>query len=255
MATLDRSDALFRYLLRLGDTALVLGHRLSEWCGHGPVLEEDIALANVALDLTGQANELLTYAAEVEGRGRDADALAFLRDGFDFRNLLLAEQPNGDFGRTMVRQLLFDAHDLELQAALQGSTDSRLAAIAGKAVKEAAYHFKHSADWVIRLGDGTDESHARVAAALDALWPYTGEMFQSDDAHAALQAAGIAPDLQALRLRWRARIDAVLAEATLAAPAEGWMQAGGIAGRHSEHLGHLLATMQFLQRAYPGARW
>jgi ring-1,2-phenylacetyl-CoA epoxidase subunit PaaC len=247
--------ALFEYLLRLGDSSLVLGHQVSEWCGHAPELEEDIALANVALDLTGQADAFLAYAARIEGEGRDADALAFRRDAWDFRNLLLCERPNGDFAHTIVRQFLFDSWQAELYAALTRSADAELAGIAGKAVKEAAYHLRHSGEWVVRLGDGTDESHARAQAALDAFWPFTGEMFETGAPVAELIAARIVPDMAPIRDAWTRTLDDVLAQATLAKPASGWMQTGGAKGRHGEELGHLLATMQFLPRAYPGAKW
>ena len=246
---------LVEYLLRLGDTGLVLGHRLSEWCGHGPALEEDMALTNIALDLVGQARLFLTYAGEVEGKGRTEDDLAYLRDAYDYRNLLLVEQPNGDFAHTIARQFLFDAFNVGLMAELTGSRDDRLAAIAAKSLKEVTYHVRHSSEWVIRLGDGTGESRARTEAALDDLWAYTGEMFAMDDVDEAMVATGIGVDLAALKPDWDRRVDGVLAEATLARPADGWMQSGGKRGRHGEHLGHLLAEMQFLQRAYPGATW
>ncbi len=261
------TDALFSYLLRLGDTSLVLGHRLSEWCGHAPELEEDIALTNVALDLVGHARMLLTYAGTVEGRGRDEDRLAYHRDILDYRNHLLVEQPNRDFGHTIVRQFLHDAWAVELYERLAASRDAGLAGIAAKAVKEARYHVRHSGEWLVRLGDGTAVSRARVADALDRLWSYTGEMFETDAAEGAdggsdggvgedeLVRAGIAADPAALRAAWNARVDAVLADATLPRPADGWMRTGGRAGQHSEHLGYLLAEMQFLPRAYPDATW
>ncbi|MBV8915827.1 MAG: phenylacetate-CoA oxygenase subunit PaaC [Acetobacteraceae bacterium] len=246
---------LFEYLLRLGDNCLILGHRVSEWCGHGPVLEEDLALANVALDLLGQAKLWLSLAAEVEGRGRDADKLAFLRDAREFRNALLLEQKNGDFGFTMVRQFFFDAwHYLALDA-LSGSTDARIAEVAAKAVKEVTYHLERSRDWIIRLGDGTDESHRRVQKAVDVLWPYTGELFEADAVEQALVADRVAPDPASLRQPWLDLVSATLEQATLKQPESGWMQHGGRTGLHSEHLGYLLAEMQFLQRAYPGATW
>ena len=247
--------ALFEYLLRLGDSSLVLGQRLSEWCGHGPELEEDIALINVALDLIGQARSLLSRAGEVEGLGRDEEALAFLRDGTDYRNLLLVEQPNGNFADTIARQFLFDAFNLDLLDALTGSRDEVLAAIAGKSVKEATYHLRHSSEWVIRLGDGTPLSHDRMQSALDGLWMYSGELFEMDQLESGLAEAGIAADRAALRPSWDARVNAVLEAATLQRPDDGWMQSGGLRGRHSEHLGHLLAEMQHLQRAHPGAEW
>ncbi|SMH44690.1 1,2-phenylacetyl-CoA epoxidase subunit PaaC [Azospirillum agricola] len=251
----DRQQALFGYALRLGDTSLVLGHRLSEWCGHAPELEEDIALTNVALDLVGHARLLLSYAGETEGKGRDEDRLAYRRDVFDYRNHLLVEQPNRDFGHTIVRQFLHDSWAAELYGRLAASADATLAGIAAKAAKEVRYHVRHSADWLIRLGDGTDVSRARVADALERLWPYTGEMFERDPAEETLVAAGIVPDPAELRAAWNARVSAVLDEATLERPADGWMQKGGRRGEHSEHLGYLLAEMQFLPRAYPDAVW
>jgi ring-1,2-phenylacetyl-CoA epoxidase subunit PaaC len=249
------SDARFRYLLRLADTSLVLGQRLGEWVGHAPALEEDLGLANLSLDLIGQARLLLAYAGELEGKGRDEDQLAFLRDGTDFFNVTLAEQPNGDFAHTIVRQLLLDAWQLELYEELQHSSDERLAAIASKALKETRYHFRYSAGWVVRLGDGTAESKTRVQAALDELWRFTGELFTTDEIDAAMVAQKVAPDLATLKPRWQARIDEVLGEATLGRPADTAYPWHGKSGRHTEHLGYLLAEMQFLQRAYPGAQW
>jgi ring-1,2-phenylacetyl-CoA epoxidase subunit PaaC len=249
------SAALFETLLRLGDNTLILGHRVSEWCGHAPVLEEDIALANTALDLIGQTQMWLGLAGEVEGRGRSADDLAYLRDAGAFRNLLLVERPNGDFGATVMRQFLFDAWHIEMLRALERACDPRVAEIAAKAGREVAYHVERSADLVIRLGDGTDESHARMQRALDDLWPYAGEMFLGDATDAAANGAGIAPEPASLRPLWDATVDAVLAEATLRRPAGHFAHKGGKQGRHTEHLGHILAQMQFLQRAYPGAVW
>ena len=249
------SQQLFTYLLRLADDHLILGQRLGERCGHAPTLEEDIGLANIGLDLIGQARTLYTYAGEVEGLGRDEDRLAFLRYERDYANALLVEQPNGDFAVTIVRQLLFSAFMLPYWRALQGSSDATLAAIAGKAVREAEYHVRHSAEWVIRLGDGTPESHRRSQEALERLWPYSGELFEMDETTSALAEAGVAPDATALRDGWNATLDRVLAEATLARPKDGWMQTGGRAGRHSEHLGHILSEMQYLQRTYPNASW
>lgn len=256
-------DPHFEYLLRLGDNALVLAQRLGEWIGHGPVLEEDIALANVGLDLLGQGRLWLGLAGEVEasvaGRGRTEDELAFLRDGGAFRNLQLVELPNGDFAVTMARQFYFDQAHLLLLRELVSSSDARVAEIAAKAAKEVAYHAERSADWVVRLGDGTAESHARMQRALDRLWPYTGEMFAGDAVDAAIAAAGIGPDPMSLHAPWLAAVDAVCAEATLARPQGEWMQGGngrgGKQGVHTEHLGHLLAEMQFLQRSYPGVQW
>jgi ring-1,2-phenylacetyl-CoA epoxidase subunit PaaC len=246
---------LLQYTLRLADTALILGHRLSEWVGHAPVIEEDLAFGNMGLDLIGQARSLYSYAGEVEGKGRDEDALAYLRDAGDYRNILLVEQPNGDFAATMVRQLFYAAFAHPYFEALMRSKDATLAAIAAKAVKEMAYHLRHSAEWTIRLGDGTDESHARAQDAVNELWPYTGEMFEVDQIERALVEAGIAVDPTALRMNWNNTIEQVLSEATLTRPGDAYMQSGGRAGRHSEHLGHILAELQFVQRAYPGATW
>jgi ring-1,2-phenylacetyl-CoA epoxidase subunit PaaC len=248
-------DALFEYALRLGDNCLILGQRLGAWVGHAPVLEEDIALANVALDMIGQARLWLELAGEAEGKGRSADDLAYHRDAGALRNLLLVEQPNGDFAHTMVRQFLFDAWHLHLLAALAGAADTRVAGIAGKAVKEASYHLARSTGLVTSLGDGTDESQARMQTALDNLWPYAGEMFMADDVDEAMSAAGIAPALEDLRAEWDAHVSRTLAEATLSQPEAGYLQKGGKRGVHTEHLGYLLAEMQFLQRAYPGATW
>lgn len=243
------------YTLRRADDALILGHRLSEWCGHGPMLEEDMALANMGLDLLGQARSLYQYAGEQQGKGRDEDQLAFFRDAADYQNLLLAELPNGDFGRTIVRQFLYSAFVDPYWRAMMGSSDPTLAAIAAKAEKESAYHLRHSAEWVIRLGDGTDESRARAQEALDGLWAYTGEMFERDEAERGLMAAGVAVDPESLRPGWESTVDSVLAEATLTRPAATPTQTGGRQGRHSEHLAPLLAEMQVLQRTYPGATW
>ena len=248
--------ALFRFLLRMGDNALVLGHRISEWCGHAPSVEEDIALANVALDLIGQTRMWLSLAAEVEGRGRSEDDLAFLRDAWDFRNFLLVEQPNGDFGQTIMRQCLFDVWHLLQLGVLGESSEPRIAEIAQKALKEVTYHCERSAGTVIGLGDGTEESHGRMQAALNGLWRYSGEMFVSDETDAEMAARGIAPEPGTLRDAYVDRVDAILDEATLVPPETNPIRSGGRGGiRHSEHLGHMLAEMQFLQRAYPGAEW
>lgn len=250
------TQPLFEFLCRMGDNTLVLGHRVSEWCGHSPVLEEDIALANTALDLIGQTQMWLGLAGEVEGKDRSADDLAMLRDAWDFRNVLLAEQPNGDFGQTMMRQFLFDHWHLLMLQELSKSSDARIAAIAAKAVKEVQYHVERSTDTVIGLGDGTAESHRRMQAALDLLWPYVGEMFAADEIDAAMLDQGIAPDLEQLRARYDAAIGAALSEATLRIPEDPFAHKGGKTGvKHSEHLGHLLTQMQWLQRAYPGATW
>jgi ring-1,2-phenylacetyl-CoA epoxidase subunit PaaC len=256
---MSHDHQLFQYLLRLGDSPLILAQRLGEWVGHGPILEEDIAQANVGLDLLGQARLWLSYAGEVESRfeaaGRDEDQLAFLRDAGDFRNLLLVEQPNGNFADTTARQFLFDAWHLLLLRALAGSGDPRIAGIAAKGAKEAAYHVERSGDWVIRLGDGTDESHAKMQAAVDELWMYTGEMFAPDAIDEALIDAGIAADVRSLAAPWRQQVDAIFRAATLQTPDGVFMQQGGKRGIHTEHLGHLIAEMQVMPRAHPGARW
>ncbi|MCZ8181424.1 MAG: phenylacetate-CoA oxygenase subunit PaaC [Beijerinckiaceae bacterium] len=246
---------LFTYTLRLADNALVLGHRLSEWCGHAPMLEEDLALANMALDLIGQARNLYTHAGAIEGKGRSEDDLAYLRDCPDWRNILLVERPRGDFAFTILRQFLYAAFMHPYFERLAASKDETLAAIAAKSVKEMAYHVRHAGEWVIRLGDGTEESAARLREALEDLWPFTGEMFEVDAVEQALIDAGIAVDPAAIRPVWNATVDHVFGEALLARPRDGWMQTGGRRGEHSEHLGHLLSDLQFMQRTYPGATW
>ncbi len=249
------ADDRFRYVLRLGDASLVLAQRLGECIGRAPALEEELGIANTALDLLGQARLLLTYAGEIEGKGRSEDDLAFLRGEREFLNPSLVEQPNGDFGHTLVRQLLVDAWQLELYERLVHSSDARLAEIAAKAVKETRYHVRYSTSWVVRLGDGTEESHARVQAALEVLWPFTRELFDPDAVDLAMQRAGVAPDLAEVREAWDARIDAVLAEATLTRPADRPFSWYGKRGEHGEHLGYLLAEMQHMQRTYPGVTW
>jgi ring-1,2-phenylacetyl-CoA epoxidase subunit PaaC len=243
------------YALRRADDALILGHRLSEWCGHAPMMEEDMALANMGLDLLGQARELYSYAAKVEGNGNDEDKFAYLRDVRQYRNLLLLELPNGDFARTMVRQVFYAVFADLYWRAMMNSRDATLAAIAAKSEKESAYHVRHSSEWMIRLGDGTDESHRRAQTAVDDLWAYTGEMFEADDSERGLIDAGIAVDPAVLRPRWLETVSNVLREATLTLPKGEWMQQGGRSGRHSEHLGHLLSELQSMQRTFPGATW
>src|ERR1051325_1143784 len=243
------------YLVRLGDDRLVLGHRLSEWCGHGPILEEDIALTNIALDLIGQANLLLGLAGKLEGKGRDQDALAYFREATEYRNLLLVELEKGDFALTIVRQLFFSVFAHLQMDALKKSTNGDLAGIASKGVKENAYHVRHSADWVIKLGDGTDESHRRAQAAVNELWRYTGEMFVADDVDAAAVKSGLGVDPSTLESEWRKHIDDVLKRATLTVPETKFMQRGGRNGRHTEFLGHMLADMQIVARSFPGAEW
>lgn len=251
-------NALLEYLLRLGDDRLVLGHRVSEWCGHGPILEEDIALSNVSLDLLGQATMLLRLAGEVEGRGRNEDALAYFREVVEFRNCQLVELPKGDFAFTIARQFLFDVYAVVLLDALAGSGHAELAAIAAKSLKEAKYHVRHSGEWMLRLGDGTDESHRRVQKAIDELWRFTGEMFAPDDIDRAMLDAGVGPDLAALRPKWESLVRDVVARATLTIPNDAPRVAstrGGRTGAHTEYLGHMLAEMQIIARSHPGATW
>lgn len=244
-----------QYLLRLGDSCLVLAQRICEWSGHAPILEEDLALSNMALDLLGQARALLTHAARLDGQGHDEDQLAFLRDERQYLNPVLMELPRGDFAFTVLRNFAVSTWLLLLWRRLEGSSDAELAAIAGKAVKEAAYHQQHAADWVLRLGDGTEESSARMRAALGTLWPYCNELFDSDAVDAAAAAQGLGPDWASLKDEWRAQFCEVLAEAGLDCPKDSAYQSQGRRGIHSEHLGHMLATMQYLQRAYPGGVW
>ena len=254
-ATTAAAAAPVEYLLRVADDRLVLGHRLSEWCGHAPILEEDIAVANLALDLVGQANAVLDLAAEREGRGRTADDLAFFRDAREFRNLQLVELPKGDFAFTTVRQFLFDVYDVVLLEALQNSADAELSALAAKMLKEARYHVRHSGEWVLKLGDGTAESHRRAQHALDELWRFTGELFLSDDLDRELASRGIAPDPSSLRDRWQQQVARVLEAATLRLPDDRSLARGGRQGLHTEYLGHMLAEMQSVARAHPGAQW
>jgi ring-1,2-phenylacetyl-CoA epoxidase subunit PaaC len=251
----DDRDALFDYLLRLGDDALILGQRLGEWCGHAPSVEVDLSLANIGLDLIGQATHFLGAAGAVEGKGRDGDALAFRRDVLDFRNSLLVEQPNGDFAQTMARQLLFSTWQKMLFDHLVASTDAPIAAIAAKAVKEVSYHQELAAEWVIRLGDGTDESRRRMAEGLDWMWRFVPELFEMDEVAIRAAERGFGTDVRRFREDYDRRIRDVLAEATLEPPADQRPILGGRRGHHSEHLGHVLAVMQFLPRTYPDATW
>ncbi|MES2957279.1 MAG: 1,2-phenylacetyl-CoA epoxidase subunit PaaC [Pseudomonadota bacterium] len=254
--SLDDQDRKFEYLLRLGDSTLVLAQRLSEWVGRAPALEEDMALANTALDLLGQARMWLTYAGEVEGRGRDENQLAYLRDAHAFRNALLVELPNEDYSDTLARQYLFDSWHLLLLQALSGSGDEHMAAIAEKALKEVTYHLRRSRDLVVRLGDGSDESRRRLQNSFNDLWMYTGELFEVDEVDRLPHGHARSADASTLRERWLEELHDTFAHATLALPdPDAWMQRGGKQGRHTEHMGYLLAEMQFLQRAYPGARW
>ena len=250
-----QNTAHFDYLLRLGDDTLILSHRLSEWCGHAPILEQDIAMANIALDLLGQTRMLLTHAGEVEGQGRSEDDLAYFRTSQQFRNVLLVEYPNRDWAFTIVRQFFFDVYHYHHYQALLHSTDTQLAAIAEKAIKECTYHLRFSSEWMVRLGDGTPTSHQKMQAAVDELWMYTGELTAPGPADQAMAEAGIGSDLLIIRPLWEAKVADILAEATLQKPVQTWMQRGGKLGQHTEHLGFLLAEMQQLQRTYPGQTW
>ena len=249
-------DDKVNYLLRLGDNALILSQQLSQLCGKGPALEEDMALTNVALDLLGQARLWFAYGAELEGAGRDEDLLAFHRDAHDFKNCLLLEQPNGNYADTLMRQFLFDTWHYFLLLKLVNASDARVAEIAEKSLKEVTYHLRRSGDLIVRLGDGTPESHARTQGAADDLWMYTGELFNHDGVEHAMVEAGVAPPSAPLRAAWLEHVAEIFAEATLVMPApDAWMQKGGKQGAHTEQLGFILAEMQFLQRAYPGATW
>ncbi len=245
------NEARLEYVLRIADSSLILGHRLSEWCGHGPVIEEDIALTNVALDLIGQARSLYAYAGAIEGRGRSEDQLAFERNESEFRNVTIAELPNGDYGFTILRNFLFLAFQRELWAALQASSEVRFSEIARKSLTETRYHVQHASDWVIRLGDGTDESHARMQRALDALWPYTAEFFSAS----AIDDTDAGPAWSAFESGWLSAVRPVLDVATLQIPGRTSFVSHGKAGIHSEHMTPLLAEMQHLQRAYPNCDW
>ena len=247
----------FEHLLRLADSSMILGHRMSEWIGHAPVLEEELALTNIGLDLIGQARALYNHALTVAGdeETRDADDMVFLRDAPEYKNLLLVEKDNGDFAHTMVRQLFFSAFAVPVWEALMNSADTEVSGIAGRASKESMYHLRHATEWILRLGDGTKESHERAQNAVDALWMYTDEIFEMDDVDTAAFEAGHGFDLAQVRQQWEATIREVLTEATLDYPEKCWMLKGGRTGKHTEHLGHLLAEMQFLQRAYPGQKW
>ena len=246
---------LIDYAIALGDDALMLGQRLSEWCSNAPLLEEDLALANVALDFIGRARMLYGYAAELEGGDRDEDAIAFVRDCRDYRNLLILELPRGDFAFSIARQFLVDAFNLVFLEKLCESGDERLAAIAAKSLKETRYHWRRSRDWMLRLGDGTPESHRRMQRALQELWGYTAELFTMSELETRLLASAVAVDRAALQAPWYALIDAALGEATLERPVQEWSVVGGREGMHTEHLGHMLSELQFLQRAYPGLEW
>ncbi len=255
MNSSNTREALMQYAVRLGDDALILGHRLSEWCSNAPFLEEDLALTNVALDYIGRARMFYGYAAELSGDGRSEDSFAYLRDCREFTNLLLHELPRGDFAFTMARQYLVDQYALAFMEALLQSADAQLAGIAAKAVKESRYHLRRSRDWMLRLGDGTEESQRRLQAAVDELWGYTHELFELDDLERELVAAGVAVDSEALKPAWEAAVRATLDEANISVPADDWSVRGGRQGNHTEYLGHLLSELQFMQRAYPGLEW
>lgn len=249
------NQSLIDYTLHLADNALIIGHRNSEWCGHGPVLEQDIAISNIALDFIGQARNLYQYAAELSGNGATEDSLAFLRDVPEFKNLLITELPNGDWAQTTMRQFLFSTYQYYLYQQLQLSSDQRLAAIAAKSLKEVTYHLRWSSEWVIRLGDGTEESKERTIKAIDEVWNFTGELFLPAPYETALLKEHISVDLSAIQQQWKQKVEEVFAEATIHIPEKSWSQQGGKTGIHTEHLGYILAEMQFLQRAYPGAEW
>jgi ring-1,2-phenylacetyl-CoA epoxidase subunit PaaC len=249
------TDNLFQYLLRLGDDRLVLGHRLSEWCGHGPILEEDIALANIALDLIGQATLYLKLAAETEGKGRSEDDLAYFRDAIEYRNVQMVELPKGDYAFTTVRQFFFDVFSYHVLEELQSSGNSEIAGIAAKGFKEVRYHVRHSSEWVLRMGDGTEESHSRAQKAVNELWRFTAEMFQADAVDRAMKDEGIGADLDAIKPKWDSVVTDVLNRATLAIPSDPPAMTGGRRGRHTEHLGHMLSEMQIVARSHPGAEW
>ncbi len=248
-------QALIDYTLHLADNVLILGHRNSEWCGHGPVLEQDIAITNISLDLIGQARNFYQYAASLQGNGATEDTLAYLRDVTAFKNLLIAELPNGNWANTIARQFFFSTYQYYLYQQLQHSHNAELAAIAEKSLKEVTYHVRWSSEWVIRLGDGTDESKEKMQQAINDAWNYTGEAFIAAPYEETILQAGIGADLQRMQQQWQERVDQVLAEATLTKPDNSWSQKGGKTGIHTEHLGYILAEMQYLQRAYPGAEW
>lgn len=249
------NEQLFKYTLRLADNALVLGQRLSEWTGHGPFLEEDLALTNIALDTFGTATSLMEYAAQVENRGRDADALAFRRNEREFTNILLVEQANGDYAKTILRQAFVDAYNVLFYTELAKSKDETLAGIAHKAIKEVTYHYRHSSSWVMRFGDGTEESHTKIQDALNELWRFTGELFEQDEIEETLIKQGIAVDSKAFKAKWEKQIDELLSKANLKKPESVFMQTGGRNGIHTEHLGYMLSEMQTLPRMLPDAKW
>lgn len=248
-------EALVKYCLRLGDTSLIFGQRMAEWCSNGPLLEEDIALSNIGLDLFGQSRTMLTYAGELEGKGRDENDLAFKRLEREFLNNLLSERPNGHFGDTVVRNLMLSAFSYHLYKSLKNSADDTISAFASKSLKEVTYHLRHSAEWLVRLGDGTEESHEKAQQSIDDLWEYTADLFAMNEVDEFLISEKIACDLNTIKPLWDDTINDVLTRATLNRPEDSYMQKGSLNGMHSEHLGHLLTEMQFLPRAYPDAKW
>lgn len=249
------NEALINYCLRLGDSSLILGQRMAEWCSNGPILEEDIAMTNVALDLIGQSRTMLTYAGKLEGKGRTEDDLAYKREEREFYNTLLSERPNGHFGDTVARNFLHSAFFYHLFQALKNSNDEMIAAHAAKSIKEITYHLRHSSEWLVRLGDGTEESHNKIQESLDNLWEYTGDLFEMNEVDELLIKEGIAVDLNEVKKAWGNTVAEVLSRATLTKPEDGYMHSGRLNAVHSEYLGHLIAEMQFLQRAYPTAKW
>ncbi len=252
---MTKNEVLYKYITRIGDNSLILGQRLSEWCGHGPILEEDIALTNTALDLIGQATSLLKYAGEVEGKGRNEDQLAFLRYEHEYFNCLLVELPNTDYAYTLARQFLFDHFNYLMYQELLDSQDKQLAAIAEKSLKEVTYHRRRSSEWIIRLGDGTQESHERIQFAIDDIWEYVGELFEADEVDQMMLEAGIGVDLAKIKAEWHQNVAEILDAATLSKPENDFMQLGGKNGVHTEYMGYILAEMQYLQRAYPNCEW
>jgi ring-1,2-phenylacetyl-CoA epoxidase subunit PaaC len=248
-------DTLFKYTVHLADNSLMMGHRLSEWTGHGPSLEQDIAITNIALDLIGQSRNFYQYAALIKADGSTEDSLAYLRDAHEYKNVLLVELPNGDWAKTILKIFFFSAYQYYLYKKLIGSSDEQLSAIAEKSLKEVTYHLRWSSEWVIRLGDGTDESHTRMMNALNELWSYTGELFLAADYELQAANEGIGIDVNLLKNDWNKKVKEVFTEATITVPEIKWMQSGGKKGVHTEHLGYILAELQFLQRAYPGCEW
>lgn len=252
---MNQSTNKFKYLLRLADNALILGQRLAEWCGHGPILEQDIAITNIALDLIGQSRSWYQYAAKVEGKGRSEDDLAYFREAPEFYNVLLVEQPNEDFAYTIVRQFLYDTFNFNLHKGLTKSKDFQIAAIAQKSLKEITYHLRYSSEWVIRLGDGTEVSHQKMQNALNDLWPYVGELVTNDESDLLMAEEGIGIDLETIKKAYYEKLEEILTEATLEQPSDNWTHTGGKNGKHTEHLSYLLTEMQVLQRTYPGLEW